>query len=190
MTHMAQAKQARQADPVAAESPSQILASARVMARALATTFPVDHQLALARAFGVRLIEAWWRGLTSVDIVPQELRSPLQPFPIEPLPEAAAALAETIGHTAASFDAETAAYQIGLTYTSMLPAEHRGEYGIFYTPPVLTARLIDQVTAANVDWARCRVLDPACGGLPSTHRPADHGRTEGLQPEAADAEHR
>lgn len=164
MTHMAQAKQARQADPAAAESPSQILASARVMARALATTFPVDHQLALARAFGVRLIEAWWRGLTSVDIVPQELRSPLQPFPTEPLPEAAAALAETIGRTAASFDAETAAYQIGLTYTGMLPAEHRGEYGIFYTPPVLTARLIDQVTAANVDWARCRVLDPACGG--------------------------
>jgi adenine-specific DNA-methyltransferase len=164
MTHTAQAKQARQAGQTAAESSSQVLASARVMARALATTLPADHQLALARAFGVRLIEAWWRGLTSVDIVPQELRSPLQPFPTEPLTEAAAALAETIGRTAAKFDAETAAYQIGLTYTGMLPAEHRGEYGIFYTPPVLTARLIDQVTAANVDWAKCRVLDPACGG--------------------------
>jgi adenine-specific DNA-methyltransferase len=110
------------------------------------------------------MIEAWWCGLTSVDIVPQELRSPLHPFPTEPLPEAAAALAETIGRTAAKFNAETAAYQIGLTYTGMLPAVHRGEYGIFYTPPVLTARLLDQVTLANVDWAKCRVLDPACGG--------------------------
>ena len=164
MAHTAQTKQAQQADQTAAESPSQVLASARVMARALVTTFPADHQLPLARAFGVRLIEAWWCGLTSVDIVPQELRSPLHPFPTEPLPEAAAALAETIGRTAAKFNAETAAYQIGLTYTGMLPAEHRGEYGIFYTPPVLTARLLDQVTLANVDWAKCRVLDPACGG--------------------------
>ncbi|AZD21746.1 Modification methylase PstI [Pseudomonas chlororaphis subsp. aurantiaca] len=164
MAHKAQAKQAQQADHITAETPSQVVASARVMARALAITFPTDQQLALARAFGVRLVEAWWRGLTSVDIVPQELRAPLQPFHIEQLPEAAVALAETIGRTAAGFDAETAAYQIGQTYTGMLPAEHRGQYGIFYTPPALTAHLIDQVTAANVDWAKCRVLDPACGG--------------------------
>lgn len=164
MANTAQAKQARQADIAAAESPSHVLASARVMARALATTFPANHQLSLARAFGVRLIEAWWCAMTCVDIVPQELRSPLEPFLTEPLPDAAAALAETIGRTAAKFDAETAAYQIGLTYTSMLPAEHRGEYGIFYTPPILTSRLLDQVTAANIDWAKCRVLDPACGG--------------------------
>ena len=164
MAHTAQAKQARLVDLTASETPSQVIASARVMARALANSFPVDHQLPLARAFGVRLIEAWWRGLTHCDIVPQELRAPLQQFHTEPLPEAAAALAETIGRTAASFDAESAAYQIGLTYTGMLPAEHRGEFGIFYTPPALTARLIDQVTAANVDWAKCRVLDPACGG--------------------------
>lgn len=164
MAHTAQAKQARLDFQVATESPAQIMASAKVMARALASTFSVDHQLALARAFGARLIEAWWHGLTSADIIPQELRPPLQPFHTELLPEAAIALAETIGRTAVSFDAETAAYQIGMTYTSMLPAEHRGEFGIFYTPPALTARLIDQVTAANVDWAKCRVLDPACGG--------------------------
>lgn len=161
---MAQAKPIRQASTTATESPSQILASARVMARALANTFPVEHQLALARAFGVRLIESWWQELTSIDIVPPELRAPLQPFPVEALPQAAAALAETIGRTAASFDAEAAAYQIGLTYTGMLPVEHRGTYGVFYTPPVLTARLIDQVTTAGIDWAKCRVLDPACGG--------------------------
>ncbi|MCQ9426030.1 N-6 DNA methylase [Pseudomonas sp. LJDD11] len=130
----------------------------------MASTFPVERQLTLARAFGVRLVEAWWSALTTNDIVPQELRGPLQAFPTETLPDAAIAFADTIGRSAAAFDAETAAYQIGLTYTSMLPADHRGEYGIFYTPPALTARLIDQVTVANVDWAKCRVLDPACGG--------------------------
>jgi adenine-specific DNA-methyltransferase len=154
----------RQADCITAETPIQVIASARLMARALAATFPPAKQLALVRAFGVHIIEAWWRALISVDIVPQELRAPLQPFDTEPLSKEAAELAETVGRTAAKFDAEAAAYQIGLTYTGMLPAEHRGQHGIFYTPPVLTARLIDQVTAADVDWAKCRVLDPACGG--------------------------
>ncbi|EPM50551.1 hypothetical protein A256_17986 [Pseudomonas syringae pv. actinidiae ICMP 19103] len=161
---MAQAKFVRQIGLTAPESPSQILTSARVMARALAATFPVEQQLAMARAFGVRLIESWWHELTSIDIVPSELRPPLELFPVGGLPQAAAALAETIGRTAASLDAESAAYQIGLTYTGMLPSEHRGTYGVFYTPPVLTARLIDQVTTAGIDWSKCRVLDPACGG--------------------------
>ena len=164
MAQEAQVKVAPLEATRAVEAPSQALASARVMARALANTFPVDRQLTLARAFGVRLIEAWWNGLNDHDSVQQRLREPIQPFATEELPEAAASLADTIGRTAAKFDAETAAYQIGLTYTGMLPTEHRGEFGIYYTPPSLTARLIDQATAANVDWAKCRVLDPACGG--------------------------
>lgn len=164
MAQQVQGKCAQLEIQLVAESPTQVLASARVMARALANTFPVGHQLALARAFGVRLIEAWWSSLTSIDTKPQDLRAPLQSFHTEALPEAASSLAEIIGRTAAQFDAETAAYQIGLTYTGMLPAEHRSEYGIFYTPPSLTARLIAQATVASVDWATCRVLDPACGG--------------------------
>lgn len=150
--------------PFAIEAPVQSLVTARATARALAAGFPIDKQLSLARAFGVRLIEAWWRGLNQNEIAPQELRAPIAEFETSTLSGAASLLAEQIGTAAAEFDAETAAYQIGLTYTSMLPVEHRGEYGIFYTPPALTARLIDQATSANVDWAKCRVLDPACGG--------------------------
>lgn len=152
------------ANPDYISSAWQDLASARVMARALASTFPIEHQLAMARGFGVHLIEAWWRGLTHNDTVSQALRAPLQPFATHDLSETAATLAETIGRAAAKFDAETAAYQIGLTYTGMLPTQHRGLYGIFYTPPALTGRLIDQATSANIEWAKCRVLDPACGG--------------------------
>ncbi|MGF6126289.1 adenine-specific DNA-methyltransferase [Pseudomonas frederiksbergensis] len=150
--------------PLTLEAPVQSLAAARAMARAMAATFPADNQLVLARTFGVRLIEAWWRGLTERGIAPQELRAPIAMFETSVLSSSASLLAEQIGLAASKFDAETAAYQIGLTYTSMLPVEHRGEFGIFYTPPALTARLIDQATLANVDWAKCRVLDPACGG--------------------------
>jgi adenine-specific DNA-methyltransferase len=151
-------------EPFALEAPSQSLAAVRALARTMAMTCHPDNQLLLARSFGVRLIEAWWRDLTSRELAPQELRAPIAPFEISDLSDSSILLAEQIGSAAAKFDVETAAYQIGLTYTSMLPAEHRGEYGIFYTPPTLTARLIDQATEANVDWAKCRVLDPACGG--------------------------
>jgi adenine-specific DNA-methyltransferase len=74
------------------------------------------------------------------------------------------ALANDIGRGAAQLDDETAAYQIGLTYVGMLPAAFRGQHGVYYTPPALTARLIAQATEAGTDWTTARVLDPACGG--------------------------
>ncbi|NNA92216.1 HsdM family class I SAM-dependent methyltransferase [Pseudomonas gessardii] len=150
--------------PSLLDLPAQTLASAKAMARSISAKFPAHRQLVLTRSFGARLIKAWWEGLTEGHIVPQELRSPIAAFETSELPLSALALADQIGKMAAKLDAETAAYQIGLIYTGMLPTDHRGEFGVFYTPSALTARLIDQVTAANVNWAKCRVLDPACGG--------------------------
>jgi len=146
------------------DMPAQSLASAKSMARSMSANFPACEQLALTRSFGARIIQAWWEGLTEGHIVPQELRSPFAAFETLELPSIARSLAGQIGKMAAKLDAETAAYQIGLIYTGMLPTEHRGEFGVFYTPPALTARLLDQATAAKVNWAKCRVLDPACGG--------------------------
>ncbi|PKU23505.1 SAM-dependent methyltransferase [Telmatospirillum siberiense] len=134
------------------------------MSRALSVSSPEADRLALARAFGVRLITAWWRALTAEDDAPPPLRAPLQAYDQIELPDSAVALADSLGESAADLDAEQAAYQIGLIYTGMLPSEHRGEFGIYYTPPSLTARLIHQATVAGVDWTRARVLDPACGG--------------------------
>jgi len=57
-----------------------------------------------------------------------------------------------------------AGYAVGTIYTAMLPEAHRGDFGVFYTPPALTERLLDQAEAAGVDWRTARVLDPACGG--------------------------
>ena len=140
------------------------LDSGRTMSRALAVSSPDAKRLDLARAFGVRLVAAWWHALTFGDDSPQPLRALLQAPDLVELPDSAAALADDIGFSAASLDPERAAYQIGLIYTGMLPPEHRSKFGIYYTPPSLTARLIVQATMAGVDWSRARVLDPACGG--------------------------
>ncbi|AXQ96331.1 SAM-dependent methyltransferase (plasmid) [Cereibacter sphaeroides] len=134
------------------------------MARALAESTTAPERLALARAFGVALMSAWWSALTAAESTSVRLRPPLQDFDTAELPDSAAALAASLGKAAAQLDPESAAYQIGLTYTCTLPRTHRAELGIYYTPPCLTARLIAQATASGVNWATCRVLDPACGG--------------------------
>jgi adenine-specific DNA-methyltransferase len=46
----------------------------------------------------------------------------------------------------------------------MLPDALRTRLGIYYTPPALSARLLNMATEAGIDWRTCRVLDPACGG--------------------------
>ncbi|QXZ87806.1 HsdM family class I SAM-dependent methyltransferase [Rhizobium tumorigenes] len=145
-------------------SPADTLNAARIMARALAEATPETERLGLARAFCYRLVAAWWSSITEND-----RKFPLRPFlsPVpylDHLPDPAAASADSIGSAAATFDPETAAYAIGLTYTGMLPSSFRASFGVFYTPPPLTARMLDQATNAGVDWKSCRVLDPACGG--------------------------
>lgn len=145
-------------------SPLETLESGRIMARALADSTADTDRLALARAFGARLISAWWQALLSPDAPSPDLRAPLQPFETADLPPSAEALADSLGEAAAQLDAETTAYHIGLIYTSTLPSAHRASLGIYYTPPCLTARLIAQATTSGVNWATCRVLDPACGG--------------------------
>lgn len=150
--------------PTGEASPLETLESGRVMARALADSTPEPERLALARAFGVTLIAAWWSALTAAEDTSARLRPPLQDLGRGDLSAPAAVLAASLGKSAARLDPETAAYQIGLIYTCTLPRAHRAELGIYYTPPCLTARLIDQATASGVDWTTCHVLDPACGG--------------------------
>lgn len=148
----------------AVETANQALASAKTMARAFVSTFPESLQLAVARSFGSLLVKFWWEYLADSTCELTELREQIEAFETVDLPEAAVSLADAIGKTASRFDTETAAYEIGLIYTGMLPSEHRSNYGIFYTPPALTERLIDQASAAGLNWESCRVLDPACGG--------------------------
>ena len=161
---MPQAKIAERAQPSATIAPAETLEAGRVMSRAFAAAARPADRLTIAYSFGHRLVTAWWQALTSADATAQPLREPLQALGLISLPKAAQALADSIGMAAAQLDPEPAAYQIGLAYTGMLPAEHRSTHGIYYTPPALTARLIAQATEAGTDWTTARVLDPACGG--------------------------
>ncbi|MEE8189287.1 MAG: N-6 DNA methylase [Kiloniellales bacterium] len=150
--------------PLQSDDPFTSLDAGRAMARSLAVATENDDRLGLAQAFCHRMVSAWWEALTNNDDHRFGLRALLQPLDMPALPNSAAALAESMGTTVAHLNPENAAYQVGLTYTGMLPSRYRSRFGIYYTPPDLTARLIDQATLSGVDWTRCRVLDPACGG--------------------------
>lgn len=143
--------------------PTEATLTGRLAARAVADECDDSTRPALARAFCHAVVRAWWGGLTARE-GPFTLRDPLAPLEHFALTEPLAALAERIGCAAARLEAERAAHAIGLTYTAMLPAEYRSTHGVYYTPPVLGARLIDQATNAGTDWTTARVLDPACGG--------------------------
>jgi adenine-specific DNA-methyltransferase len=59
---------------------------------------------------------------------------------------------------------ELACFQLSACYTAMLPQSVRSDWGAYYTPPVLTSRLLAMAEEAGVNWRTARVLDPACGG--------------------------
>lgn len=120
--------------------------------------------MAFARAFCLRLVTAWWDHMRSGDARVTELRPVLVPFESADLSPADVSLADAMAGMASRLDVETAAYQIGLVYTGMLAKDYRSSLGVYYTPPALVERLLDQSTSAGVDWSSCRVLDPACGG--------------------------
>ncbi len=142
----------------------EILKSGHILARMLIDDVAEPDRLALARTFGSRLISEWWHSLKSIEGTRQALRIPSQSFDLVRLSSSSEVLAAGLGQAAARLKPETAAYHIGLAYTCMLPRSHRATLGIYYTPPCLAVRLIEQATFAGVDWTACRVLDPACGG--------------------------
>ncbi|HEC75299.1 MAG TPA: hypothetical protein ENI26_13160 [Methylophaga aminisulfidivorans] len=57
-----------------------------------------------------------------------------------------------------------AGYEIGKEYTHLLPSDYRSQHGIYYTPPAVTNRLIEQVEKHGVNWLSASAIDPACGG--------------------------
>ena len=136
----------------------------RAMVRAMADTLPDAERQRLAQAFGQKLVSGWWAACCLKRKAPLKLRSPPQALEPYPLNETLGGVADTAGRRAGQLEPEIAAYQIGLIYTSLLPPAFRSENGIYYTPPVLTQRLIKLASETGVDWKSCRVLDPACGG--------------------------
>ena len=133
-------------------------------ARALISPVEPAERLGTARAVVLRAVRTYWEQAGPACRGPWPLREP--PPDIEPgsMPEDAEALAAAIGEAAAMFDPIDSAYMIGAVYTTMMPDRVRSQFGAYYTPPALCEQLLDMASDAGVDWARARVLDPACGG--------------------------
>lgn len=130
-------------------------------AKALAESTPPKLRLAYAQSFMASVISHYWSKLS-----PRPSRT-LRPAPaqyLRPADREALVVAATLAELAATFPVEEASYLLGSTYASMLPEDYRSRHGVFYTPPSVVRRLLDLVSAAGIDWDRCRVLDPACGG--------------------------
>lgn len=72
--------------------------------------------------------------------------------------------ARAFGTDLASLPVADASAALGRLYVQALPPEHRAKYGIFYTPPALVRRLLDQAENSGHDWRTGRVIDPSCGG--------------------------
>jgi adenine-specific DNA-methyltransferase len=124
--------------------PISALLSLREDARKLAERR--HHSLPFVRSFIAAAINNFFPGV----FIPVEVSDNL--------------IAQKIGIAARDVDIETALYVISTVYTVMLPKDYRTHYGVFYTPPILTKRLLDLAEQGGINWGSSKVLDPACGG--------------------------
>ena len=143
---------------------SKLFAEARAVADSVAASTVGQERRALAEEFCLATIAAYWHALQRPYGQPWSLPSLLIDRRPSSLDRSVAGVARRIGDAAADLDIVTASYLIGRNYTAMLPDDVRSRLGVYYTPPLLAARLIDGATAAGVDWRRASIVDPACGG--------------------------
>ncbi|MCA2976761.1 MAG: SAM-dependent DNA methyltransferase [Myxococcaceae bacterium] len=130
----------------------------RQACRVLAEAQPVALQLDHARGVTAHALAAWWRK--------REVQARLRALPLAPrrLSDESLLLAERLADASAQLPLDEAGFLLGRAYSTMLPAEYRAANGVFYTPPPVVERLLDNAEAAGIDWAKHSVLDPACGG--------------------------
>lgn len=141
----------------------QLRATKQVLARA-AKRLSRKSRIRFAAGFAVTAIAYYW-----IELQRDERRA--WPLPQQfsdvgdlSVDDRARYLAKVLGQTAAKVDPVTAGYFVGTAYAAALPDELRAQLGVYYTPPALVSRLLDQATAAGIDWTSASVLDPACGG--------------------------
>ena len=125
-----------------------------------------DAVQATARTVTFTAVAAYWDALLASRRRPSALplRALASDTTIVGLPDWAREMAAAVGAGYSELDVAEAGYRIGSFYTGLMPDGIRSKMGAYYTPPALCERLLDMVTAAGVEWATARVLDPACGG--------------------------
>lgn len=144
---------------------AELFSKARSLVESIASPTDGRDRRARAEAFCLATIGAYWRSVQSPDGGRHlDLPRPPDGGDARALDGSALSIAEKIGNAAAALDSPSASYLIGRNYTAMLPDDVRSRLGVYYTPPLLAARLIDAATNAGVDWRRATIIDPACGG--------------------------
>lgn len=123
-----------------------------------------SKQYLFACAATAHAVKVYWDHLQTDNLKVWPLPQLTLDEPIPSLDGHTQQITDFLGMTLANFDAISAGYFLGELYTALLPEDLRAKYGIFYTPPALTSRLVDLATQAGVDWTTAHVLDPACGG--------------------------
>lgn len=143
-----------------ADSPLAIIETGKLMVKAWAKSLPPNEHIDQAHSFMVFTLTCYWR--TMLPDTPAPLLS--RNVKVRSIDEPVVSVAKAIGEAAAKLDVIEASYLLGNTYTAVLPESTRSSQGIFYTPPMLTRRLIQLSEDAGINWASARVVDPACGG--------------------------
>jgi adenine-specific DNA-methyltransferase len=121
-------------------------------------------RIRFATSFVVAALHEYWRAIQGDSTERWPALEPLSDLGRLSLDDGSRWIAVTLGRTASEVDPVTAGYFVGTTYAAALPEELRAQLGVYYTPPALVSRLLDQAAAAGIDWESCSVLDPACGG--------------------------
>lgn len=79
-----------------------------------------------------------------------------------------------------------ATYWLSSAYAQLAGEERRKQLAMFFTPPSLTKRLLDDLSASGVNFAVRKFCDPACGGAaflaPIAMRMRDALREQGALP--------
>ncbi len=156
---MAKSSRATLARPI--DSPTEMNSSLerlRVELRAQAHASAEQLQLAWAQALVAEAVRQYWCTLAPT----MTLREPPLASTSN-LPDSLRRAAAQFGVVAATWPVAEAAYHLSLLYTGLLPAEWRATNGVYYTPPALANRLLDQADRAGIDWTKAHILDPAAG---------------------------
>lgn len=62
------------------------------------------------------------------------------------------------------FQLEEGMYWLSSAYSLLIGAKDRREQSLYFTPPSLTKRLLDDLVSSGADYASDSFCDPACGG--------------------------
>ncbi len=137
-------------------------AQAKSSAKSIAGRMKDAARLKFARCFCATVLETYWNAVCRERSCRWRLNAAFIEY--SGLKRSEELLAAQLGTMLPRSPVLEAGYLIGTVYTALLPEVTRSELGAYYTPPALVKQLVSSVSDSGFNWARGRVLDPACGG--------------------------